>query len=331
MSSEEVQLSAAIATYGHTRRLKTSEVTPRGFDLQFVEVEPIIAAFRRMVRSLEFDVCELAPTTYLAAREAGVPITALPIFLMRRFHHGDIVCRPNSGITEPKDLEGRRAGVRAYTVSTGVWARGVLQSEYGVDPDSMTWVVDDEEHVTAYRLPENVVKTQEGQSIAGLFHDGDIDAALTGPAGIGRTGAPTSGWSIAGAGFDEARKPSEDFYPLFPDARSLEKDWYGRTGIYPIHGLVVVKNEILERHPELATSLMEAFTESKETFLGSLRAGVDDAKEFGSYSGLREIVGDDPLPYGVDLNEASINALIDYAVSQHILTKRYEIDDIFAV
>lgn len=331
MPNNEVPLAMAIATYGHTKRLKTKEVTPNGFDLRLVEVEPIIAAFRRMVRSLEFDICELAPTTYLAAREAGIPVTALPIFLMRRFHHGDIVCRPDSGITAPKDLEGRKVGVRAYTVSTGVWARGILQHEYGVDPDSITWVVDDEEHVSAYQLPDNVVKTQEGESVAGLFHDGGIDAALTGPAGIGRTGAPTAGWSIKGAGFDDARQQSDDFYPLFPDARSLEKDWYERTGIYPIHGLVVVKNEVLRQYPELVPSLVDAFTESKQPFLESLHAGVNDAKEFGSYKILREIVGHDPLPYGIEPNEPSINALINYSVSQHILTKRPEIGDIFAV
>ena len=328
--SDALRLSAAIATYGHTKTLKSKQEQPTGCELDFVEVEPIIAAFRRMVRTLEFDVCELAPTTYLAARDADIPVTALPIFLMRRFHHGDMVCRPGSGISAPKDLEGRKVGVRAYTVSTGVWARGILQHEYGVDPDSITWVVDDEEHVTSYQLPPNVVSTEPGQSIAGLFHEGGIDAALTGPAGIGRSGAPTAGWAIAGAGFDEARKPSEDYYPLFPGAREIEAAWYHRTGIYPIHGLVVVKTEILDANPWLAQSLVDAFTASKQPFLESLRAGIDDTKEFASYSSLRKIVGDDPLPYGIGPNEKSINALIDYSVDQHIVARRYEIDEIFA-
>lgn len=325
-----LRLSAAIATYGHTKALKSKQVRPAGCELDFVEVEPIIAAYRRMIRTLEFDICELAPTTYLAAREAGIPVTALPIFLMRRFHHGDIVCRPGSGITRPKDLEGRKAGVRAYTVSTGVWARGILQREYGVDPDSITWVVDDEEHVTSYRLPPNVVKAGAGQSIAGLFREGGIDAGLTGPAGIGRSGAPTAGWAIAGAGFDEARKPSADYYPLFPEARVIEADWYLRTGIYPIHGLVTVKTEILQENPWLAQSLMDAFTESKQPFLASLRSGINDAKEFASYSSLREIAGDDPLPYGIGPNEKSIKALIDYSADQHITARRHDVEEIFA-
>ena len=325
-----LRLSAAISTYGHTKALKSKQVRPAGCELDFVEVDPMVAAYRRMIRTLEFDVCELAPTTYLAAREAGIPITALPIFLMRRFHHGDIVCRPGSGIARPKDLEGRKVGVRAYTVSTGVWARGILQHEYGVDPDSITWIVDDEEHVTSYQLPSNVVKVDPGQSIAGLFREGRIDAALSGPAGIGRSGAPTAGWTIAGAGFDEARKPSTDYYPLFPEARVIEADWYLRTGIYPIHGLVVVKTEILDESPWLAQSLVDAFTESKQPFLESLRSGIDDTNEFTKYSPFREIVGDDPLPYGIGPNENSVNALIAYSADQHITTGRHSTEEVFA-
>jgi 4,5-dihydroxyphthalate decarboxylase len=326
-----MRLSAAIATYGHTRALKDGRLHPAGCELDFVEVEPIIAAFRRMIRALEFDVCELAPTTYLAAREAGVPVTALPVFLVRRFHHGDIVCRPGSGIISPKDLEGRRVGVRAYTVSTGVWARGILQHEYGVDPDSVTWVVDDEEHVTSYRLPPNVVKTGPGQSIAGLFQAGGIDAALTGPAGIGRAGAPAAGWAIAGAGSGEARGRPAAFYPLVQDARAAEADWHRRTGIYPVHGVVVVRSEILQASPWLAHSLMDAFTESKQAFLDSLRSGAGDAEDFAGYGSLRMIVGDDPLPYGIDPNGTSIRALIEYTADQHIITKRRDAEELFAV
>ena len=328
--SSALRLSAAIATYGHTEALKRKEVQPAGCELDFVEVDPIIAAFRRMIRTLEFDLCELAPTTYLAAREAGIPITALPIFLMRRFHHGDIVCRPGSGVSKPKDLEGRKVGVRAYTVTTGVWARGVLQHEYGVDPDSITWIVDDEEHVTSYRFPSNVVKVDPGQSIAGLFREGGIDAALTGPAGIGRSGAPTTGWAITGVEFDEARKPSTDYYPLFPEARVIEADWYLRTGIYPIHGLVVIKTAILDENPWLAQSLVDAFTQSKQPFLKSLRSGVNTGKEFVRYNSFREIVGDDPLPYDIGPNEKSINALIDYSADQHITTSRHSTEEAFA-
>lgn len=329
MPDDEVRLSAAVSTRAHTRAVKEHRIGTGRFQLDFIEVNPIIAAFRRMIRSLEFDVCELAPTTYLAAREAGVPITAVPIFVSRRFHHGDFVCRPDSGIQAPGDLAGRRVGVRAYAVSTAVWARGILQSDYGVDLDSITWVVDDEEHVTSLQLPPNVEHTPPGESIAQQFRDGKIDAALTGPAGIGRSGAPKEGWSIAGSGFDDARQESEIFYPLFPEAREREADWYRRTGIYPIHGLIAVKSDVATGNPDLAAALLGAFTQAKERFLNELAAGASSGKDYASYGELREIVGPDPLPYGIEANERTLTALIDYAFSQHIIKAKPALEEIF--
>ena len=103
-------------------------MTVPGILLEHVEIAPIVGAFRRMCRHLEFDVCEMAITTYLTARAYGKPFTALPVFVMRQFHHAPIVYNVTSGVTSPKDLEGKRVGVRAYTVTTGVWARGILAS-----------------------------------------------------------------------------------------------------------------------------------------------------------------------------------------------------------
>ncbi|MDQ7907554.1 ABC transporter substrate-binding protein [Phytohabitans sp. ZYX-F-186] len=329
MSEGGVELSVAVSTAPHTRALKEGAVAPQGLRLNFVEVVPMVAAYRRMIRDLEFDVCGLAPVTYLAAREAGLPITALPIFLARRFHHGDIVCRPGSGIRTPEDLEGRRIGVRAYTVSTGVWLRGILESEYGVDLDSITWVVDDEEHVSSFALPSNVEKTAPGDSIADQFANGKIDAGLTGPAGIGRKGAAKEGWSVSGASFEDARAASDRFYPLFPDAESVETDWYRRTHIYPIHALLAVKSSVVAAHPEVAASLLDAFVQAKGVFLTELASGSASTAKGREYSALQAIVGPDPLPYGIEENRASLEALCDFAVSQHIVQRRPTVDELF--
>src|SRR6202048_842728 len=126
------RLNIAIADYGHTRARKSGEVPIQGVEANFVSVVPIIGAFRRMVRDVEFDICEMAPTTYMIARARGAPYIALPIFLMRRFHHGGFVVRPDAGIRHPKDLEGQKVGVRAYSVTTGVWTRGIFMKEYGL-------------------------------------------------------------------------------------------------------------------------------------------------------------------------------------------------------
>ena len=128
----DLKLKTAIGNYGHVRALKDGTLRPRDIELEHVEVEPIINAFRRMVRTLEFQVSEMAITTYLCARDHGKPFTAIPVFVLRNFAHSGMTYNQRSGIREPQDLEGKRMGVRAYTVTSGAWARGILASEYGV-------------------------------------------------------------------------------------------------------------------------------------------------------------------------------------------------------
>ena len=194
--ADRPRLKIAIGTYGHTKAIKDGRIKIAGVDADFVEVVPIIQAFRRMVRDLEFDICEMAPTTYMIARARGAPYIALPIFLMRRFHHGGFVVRPDADIRTPKDLEGKKVGVRAYSVTTGVWTRGIFVNEYGLDSSKVTWVVDDEEHVTTLKLPPNVVHAPEGKSLQSMMASGEIQAGFTGPAGVGRAGPPIGNWDM---------------------------------------------------------------------------------------------------------------------------------------
>src|ERR1700745_3327936 len=152
------RLKAVTRTQGNNKALKDGTVKPKTFEFDFIEVDPLIAAFRRMVRGSEFDICEMAITTYICARAHGKPMTAVPVFLVRAFHHGAIVVNAKSGIRTPKELEGRKVGVnRGYTVTTGVWARSVLQDEHRVDLSKATWVLSGDEPVAECRPPANVV------------------------------------------------------------------------------------------------------------------------------------------------------------------------------
>lgn len=322
--ADQPHLKIAIGTYGHTRALKWGDVRIEGVDPAFVEVVPIIGAFRRMVRDLEFDICEMAPTTYMIARALGAPYIALPIFLMRRFHHGGFVVRPDSGIKVPKDLEGKKVGVRAYSVTTGVWTRGIFVNEYGLDSAKVTWVVDDEEHVTTLKLPPNVVHAPEGKSLQSMMKAGEIQAGFTGPAGVGRAGPPVSGWDKAGAAAAAA-----DTYPeLIADVEKVEADWFRKSGIYPIHGLIVVKDEHIKRHPWLARSLMNAFGEAKKPYLEELRRGQGDSPEDKRYGNFLSLMSD-PLPYGSAANRASIEALVTYSLQQKLIPSRPQLDQVF--
>jgi 4,5-dihydroxyphthalate decarboxylase len=322
--ADRPRLKIAIADYGHTRSIKSGAVPIKGVEADFVPVVPIIGAFRRMVRDLEFDICEMAPTTYMIARALGAPFVALPIFLMRRFHHGGFVVRPDAGIKVPKDLGGKKVGVRAYSVTTGVWTRGIFVNEYGLDSGRVTWVVDDEEHVTALKLPPNVIHAPEGNSLQSMMKSGEIQAGFTGPAGVGRAGPPVSGWDKAAASANDA-----DSYPeLIADAEQVEADWYRKSGIYPIHGLIVVKDEHVTRYPWLARSLMDAFVAAKEPYLEELKRGQGDKPEDKRYRKFLSLM-DDPLPYGMTANRPSIEALVTYSLQQQLIPSRPRLDHVF--
>src|SRR4051794_37449902 len=173
------KLKTVTRSQGNNRALKAGEVKPKTFEFDFVEVDPLIAAFRRMVRANEFDICEMAITTYICAKEFGKPMTAIPVPLVRAFHHGAILVNTKAGIKTPKDLEGKRVGVnRGYTVTTGLWARGVLEQEYGVDLKKITWVLSGDEHVAEYRPPSNVVPVEPGKKVADMLISGELVAAI---------------------------------------------------------------------------------------------------------------------------------------------------------
>jgi 4,5-dihydroxyphthalate decarboxylase len=272
-----------------------------------------------MVRGVEFDVCELAPTTYIIARAYGAPFIALPIFVMRRFHHGGLLVRPDAGIKTPKDLEGRKVGVRAYSVTTGVWTRHVLMDDFGLDSSKVTWVVDDEEHVTQLALPPNVIHAPAGVSLAEMMSRGDLAAGFAANAGIGRTGAPTGGWAEVKA----------DYPDLFQDPDALEAEYYARTGVYPMHGTIVVKDSVLAEHPWVAESIYRAFDAAKNQWLAKLDSGEACSSSDQKYLQLREVVGTDPLPYGIEPNRKTIEALESTAFKQGLTPRRLSMDEMF--
>jgi 4,5-dihydroxyphthalate decarboxylase len=322
-STQTLTLATAVRTHAHTAALKNGDVPVQGATLSYIEVEPQILAFRRMVRDLAYDVCELAPTTYIMAKAYGAPFTAIPIFFERRFHHSGLLVRDDAGIREPKDLEGKKVGVRAYSVTTGVWTRGILVNEFGLDSSKVTWVVDDEEHVTQLTLPPNVVRVAEGKSLASMMASGEIQAGFAANAGIGREGPPQAGW--------EAKREQEanSYRELFSDPDRLGAEWFQRTGVYPMHSTLVIKDEILEAHPWLAQSLFDAFQESKERYVRRLRSGEAAGTNDQRYLRQMKVVGDDPLPYGLEVNRRSIETLALYAFQQGLISRMLGADDLF--
>jgi 4,5-dihydroxyphthalate decarboxylase len=301
-------LTIAIGNYGLTRALKDGSVASDRLALDFVEVAPITKAMRRMVRSLDLDISEMAFTTYLCAKALGKPITALPVFLTRNFHHWAAFHHAEAGIHTPKDLEGRRVIVnRGYTVTTGLWLRGILKSEYGVDLAKIRWMPTDDEHVAEYRAPDNVDYAWRGKDAGELLRARATDA------GIG-----------------DIKTDSPAIQPLIPEARQAGFAYYRKTGIYPINHAVVVRDDLLAASPTLAAELVQLFTAAKAPYLALLASGAatspadDAAREVG------RLVAGDPFPYGIAANRKAIEAIVDFAVDQQVMPRKLGMAQLFA-
>ncbi len=302
-------LRTVTRTSGANVALKDGTVTPTGFVCEFEEVPVLVQGFRRMVRNLEFDVCEMALTTYLVAKEHGVRFTAVPVFLVRGFHHGAVQVRTGSDVRAPKDLEGRRVGVnRGYTVTTGVWARGILEQEYGVDLGSVTWVLSGDEHVAEYSPPGNVVAIEPGRTLEELLRAGELAA-------------------VVGADLDAA-----DVEPLVADPDEAAIEALRRRGLYPINHLVVIKDELLSARPELAPQVFDAFARAKQLYVERLRDGGIEAptKADRMYQRVMQVTGGDPLPYGIEPNRGVLEELLRHTSSQRIVTRPLPLENFFA-
>src|SRR5688572_8778707 len=302
-----MKLKTALVTRGHTQALKDGTVTPRTCELEFEDVPVIIKAFRRMVRGLEFDVTEMAITTYITAKAHGKKFTAIPVFPMRAFHHGAVVYNTKSGINSPKDLEGKRVGVnRGYTVTTGLWARSILQHQYGVDLKKITWVLSGDEHVAEWKPPANVVPIKAGKTLEEMLVSGEIPAAI----GV--------------------QVESPDVKPLIPNAADAGLAVLRDTGVFPINHTVVVKDELLHAHHDLAADLFHAFADAKHLYVTKLanEAIVEPTKDDQVFKKVMDCCGD-PLPYGIAPNRKVLELVVQYAVEQGILSRPVSVEDLF--
>jgi 4,5-dihydroxyphthalate decarboxylase len=310
----DLTLRTVTDTQGATLSLKDGTVAPERYTLEFEEVPVIVQAFRRMVRWLEFDVSEMAFTTYLCAKAHGKPFTALPVFLVRGFHHGAIVRSATATVRLPKDLEGRRVGVnRGYTVTTGVWVRGILQDEYGVDLSRVTWVLSGDEHVAEYRPPANVVPVEPGKDLARLVAADDLAACIGLPPG------------------QPAQPGQPGLEPLIPDAEEAGFDALRQRGLYPINHLIVVRDDLLDAHSDLAADVFAAYARAKRRYVERLRRDeIEDPTPADiMYRRVMAITGADPLPYGIGPNRAMIEQLIRHAVTQRILDRPPAVETLF--
>jgi 4,5-dihydroxyphthalate decarboxylase len=318
-----VNLSFACGLYDRVLPLYTGEVQPAGVDLNFVVINSPREIFDRMGGGQEFDASEFSSSEFIARLSTGkTPFVALPFFPSRVFRHSMVTINKRSGIKTPKDLEGKRVGVPLYTQTAAIFIRGMLQHDHGVDLSKVHWVQGALNHVGSHGNPSappllkpiDIEIADSRKSLSDLIDKGEIDA-------ITATNIPTS------------MKRNPDVVRLFPNYREVERDYYKRTGIFPIMHLVAMRRDVHEKYPFAATSLYEALKKSRARALalqretGALRymlpwmtADLDE---------IDEVFGGDPWPDGIEANRKTLEALVTYMHEQHMIAKPIPIEEIF--
>lgn len=317
----KLRLSVAMGDYDRTRALLDGRVLIDGVEPVFMTLSPEETFFRAM-RQQAFDITELSLSSYVVKAARGEsPYVAVPVFLSRAFRHTSIWVRKDR-IRTPLDLKGKRVGVPEYQLTANVWARAILQDDHGVFPRDVTWV---RGGIETPGRPEKIVlalppevrleEAPAGRTISDLLDAGDIDGFI----------APRP---PAGAA---SRNPQVRW--LFDDPTAAAKDWYRRTGIFPIMHVVGVRRELAAQHPWLPVAVLKAFTLAKAFALDAL-ADTSATKVTLPFveeqlKAARETLGEDFWSYGVAGNEATLRAFLRHHHAQGLSAREMPLEELF--
>jgi 4,5-dihydroxyphthalate decarboxylase len=287
--TEKITLKTLLGDYPNAMALKKGEVSSPLVDFQFADVKVPNTAFKRLVRDKEFDFSELAIVTYLQAKSFGTPYILLPATVVGRGQHHTLAYNPEKGPLRPQDLNGKRVGMRAYSVTTATWVRGILARDYGVDLDSVKWVTFEDPHVAEYKDPPTATRAPAGKEIGKMLLDGELDAAVLGD-----------------------KLPDSRLKTLIPDADKAARDWAARNGGVPINHMIVVRDTLAKSRPDVVKEIYRMLQESKR---------AADMPTDGT--------PDDPLRFGIEANRQAIELIIDICASQKVIPRRFTVDELF--
>jgi 4,5-dihydroxyphthalate decarboxylase len=314
--SNQLNLTLATGDYESIRALKEGTVKPDGIELTVLTDMTSDVRHWRMIRNGDFDVAELSMSNYLTARFSGLPFSAIPVFLHRRFRHGFIFLNASKGINQPTDLLGRKVGLRNFSATANLWVRGILEHEYKVPHRKIQWLKQDEEEVE-FTPPADLslVRVPQGKNVEKMLLDGELDALIH----------P----DIIQPILNKDKRVSR----LFPNYKELEVEYFKRTGIFPIMHTTAIKQEIVEKHPWVPINLLQAFQRSKEVAYQRMENPriVPLAWFRHTLEEQEEILGRDPWVYGLgEQNRINLETLIQYSFEQGLIGKKMPIDELFA-
>ena len=282
-------LSACLGTYAHTKALKGGNIKSDRVAFSFTEINPVNRAFMPMAREQKFDVCEMAIVTYLQAKAYGKPLMLLPATMMARFQHGALLYNAERGLLRPQDLAGRRIGVRAFSQTTGVWIRGILWKDYGLDLAKVNWVTFEDAHVAEYRDPPGVERAAAGKDITKMLIDGELDAAIFG-----------------GAMPDDPRLKS-----VIADPEAAGKAWSEKHRTVPINHMVVIKDSLAKSDAVTVSEVFRMLLASKQA------AGLPKANAV------------DFVPFGYEAVRPALELMTSYAAEMKLIPRPFAVEELF--
>lgn len=293
---ECLRLRTLLGDHPGTTALKDGTLSSSIVALDFVPEKVPNRRFKAVVRENTFDVAELAIATFLQAKALGSPLVLLPATVLARHQHSRLVFNPERGALTPQMLEGRRVGIRSWSVTTSMWVRGILAADYGVELDRVNWVTFEDAHVAEFSDPPHVERAGPDKDLLAMLHDGEVDAGVLGA-------PPPEGSPLR---------------PLLANPDNLGRDWCTRNGAVPLNHLVVVNGALCERAPAAVREVYRLLLEGRRR-LGPVGKPVPDSAD-SSF---------DLLPFGLDALRPSLQIAIDYCQSQGLLARPLAVDDLF--
>lgn len=318
----DLTLSLASWDYDRMKAIAEGTIKPVGINLIYLSL-PVEEIFWRLTKYQEFDVSEMSLSSYLIAKDRDLlDYTAIPVFPSRFFRHSCVFVNTNANIERPEDLKGKRVGVPEYQMTASLWIRGFLEHDYGVKAKDMSWYSGGleetgREEKIKLNLPDDISiqAIKPDQTLNSMLESGEIDALMS---------ARTPSGFVKG---------SPNIKRLFPNYVETEKDYYRRTGFFPIMHVIVVRNEILRKYPWVATNLMTAFEQSKQAVYDSYNETAALKTTFPwqvhVFEEAKELMGEDYWPYGISKNKATIEAAIRYSYEQGLTSRKRSIGELF--
>jgi 4,5-dihydroxyphthalate decarboxylase len=312
---KKLSLTLACGDYEVVRALKEGSVEPDGIELNILTEMDSTTRHWRFLRNRDFDVAETSASSYIVGRDQGMPITALPVFLHRRFRHGFVFINTTKGITKPTDLVGRRLGIKSFLVTAGHWMRGILEHEYGVPHKSVEWFAELDEDIDFKPHPDlTITRLPYDKSVETMLAEGELDALI----------------------HSDIIKPMEAGDPrvgrLWPNYKTEEIRYYKKTGIFPIMHVMGIKQEIVDRYPWVPINLFQAFEASKTIAMRRMENPriVPLAWYMEAWEEQEKLLGPDPWEYGLtDRNRHALETLAGYSYEQGLTKRKWTPDELF--